>query len=93
MYDKMIPVLMPDYGTRYEFLHSKFMAYHGVDRDFPTSVVARMSSGYSLPVLDEAVNAVLTPDRIILLKPKPLSPMEIYEYLETQKEVYTKFIL
>ncbi|XP_075210125.1 IQ and AAA domain-containing protein 1-like [Lycorma delicatula] len=86
MYDKMIPVYKVNYGTIYQFLDEKLMSYHGIDRDFPISVLTRLAESYSLPIIQEAVEAILTPRRIIQLKYNPLSPTEIYDYLLDKKE-------
>lgn len=53
------------------------MKYHGVDRDFDVSCLAKMSIGIPLSFIQKAVEKVLSLRRRITFKFNPLSPTEI----------------
>lgn len=72
------------------------MPYHGIDRDLNVSALAKLTVGYPYPDLKKAVDTLMTAERIISLKEKPLKLIELYDILilnepVTQKE-FNKFL-
>lgn len=61
------------------------MSYHGVDRDFNVTTLAKLTVNYPLLDIKETVETIFTPERIIALYHKPLKELELYEFI-TQKE-------
>lgn len=68
-----------DYGTIFLYWRELLMPYHGLDRDFDCSCLAKVTKSYPLLQLKQAVEKVLTPRRIIQLRYRPLQPLELYE--------------
>lgn len=61
------------------------MKYHGVNRNIDCSSLARISLGLPIESIREAVDKVLSIDRRITLKKRPLHPREIIEYLVSNR--------
>ncbi|XP_039294735.1 IQ and AAA domain-containing protein 1-like [Nilaparvata lugens] len=87
MYDKILPVFRPDYGTLYMYWWNKLMQFHGLSRDFPLSPLCQMSQYFPIYIVDEAISTILTPERIVKLKPKPLDPLEFYDFFLSRAQI------
>lgn len=79
-----------DYGTIYLYWRELLMPYHGLDRNFDCSSLAKVTKSYPLPQIREAVEKVLTPRRIIQLKYRPLQQLELYEAIMEGPEPVTE---
>ncbi|RZF36966.1 hypothetical protein LSTR_LSTR004654 [Laodelphax striatellus] len=92
MYEKVLPVFRPDYGTLYIYWWNKLMQFHGLSRDFPLSNLCQMSQYFPIYIVDEAIKTILTPERIVKLKPKPLDPIEFYEFFLSKAQEFSSEI-
>ncbi|XP_046753211.1 IQ and AAA domain-containing protein 1-like [Diprion similis] len=81
LHDKFILIPLPDYNTLYLLYKELLMRYHGVDRNFDCSSLASLSVGHPLEGIRNAVEKVLTIERRINLKKRPLQPKEIMQFL------------
>lgn len=99
IFQKIIMVPRPDYGSIYLFWEEVLLGYHGVDRNFNITALATMTKNYPLPEIKEAIERVLEPQRIIQLHCKPLSHIELIDSLreglgpitDKEWEKYEKF--
>lgn len=67
------------------------MSYHGVDRNFNVTALAKLTMYYPLPVLKQVLNSLMSPRRIIQLYHKPLTPQEVYEVCTDTSEICLNF--
>lgn len=70
-FDKFIFVPQPEYGTYYHLWQRLLLPYHSLPREFDFSPLARVSKGYSVKNVMDAVSNVLTPERICRNRIKP----------------------
>ncbi|XP_063918928.1 dynein regulatory complex protein 11-like isoform X2 [Zophobas morio] len=96
VFERIILMPRPDYGSVLLFWRDLLMPYHGVDRNIDLSCLTKLTVYYPLPVLQEVVKKVLCPARLIQLSYNPLKQSELYEALLkidpiTDKE-YKKFL-
>lgn len=68
------------------------MPYHGIDRDLNISTLAKLTVNYPLPVLKQAAEELLTTERIICLKNKPLQFIELYDVILKKEPITPKEI-
>ncbi|XP_046680067.1 IQ and AAA domain-containing protein 1-like isoform X1 [Homalodisca vitripennis] len=80
-YNKIIPMLPPDQSISAAYWHSQLMKYHGVERDFLYSPLAWCAQGYPLPTITQVLQEVLTAERVIALRNRPLDPQELLDVL------------
>jgi len=52
------------------------MSYSAVSRKFPVTSLANMLAGYSRQMVADIIARVITTERMLVLKQKPLDPME-----------------
>ncbi|CAB0029137.1 unnamed protein product [Trichogramma brassicae] len=71
-YDKVIYVPRPDYGSMYS----------GLSREFDTSAMARLCDGFTIGTVVEAINEVMTTKRMVQLKVRPLTHIELINALK-----------
>ncbi|KAG5885827.1 hypothetical protein JTB14_017197 [Gonioctena quinquepunctata] len=79
-FEKNILLPRPDYGSVYLYWQKLLMPYHGVDRNFNVSALAKVTVNYPLPVIKEVLQKIMTARRIIKLHYNPLTPQEVYEH-------------
>lgn len=70
--------------------------FYGVDRNFDCTCLAKVTKAYPLPLIKDAVDKVMTTRRIIQLKFKPLTALELYDAIldgpeEITEKEYKKF--
>ncbi|XP_054274919.1 dynein regulatory complex protein 11-like [Macrosteles quadrilineatus] len=80
-FDKIVPVLAPDQSTSAHYWHLQLMRYHGVDRDFLHSPLAWCTQGYPLATIDKVIRNLMTAERVVALKYRPLDPQELLDLL------------
>ncbi|EFA06079.1 IQ and AAA domain-containing protein 1-like [Tribolium castaneum] len=96
VFERIILIPRPDYGSIYQYWRELLMPYHGIDRNIDVSCLAKLTVNYPLPVLKQVAEKVLTPRRIIQLSYNPLRQSELYEELITVDPItdkeYKKFV-
>ncbi|XP_063985253.1 dynein regulatory complex protein 11-like [Diachasmimorpha longicaudata] len=92
IYETFITIPVSDYNSVYLFYQDILMKYHYVSRHFDVSALAKLSVGYSLDVIREAVENVLNLRRRIRLKFDPLKPEEILKELQTNQTIPPKMV-
>ena len=86
-YNKFILVPRPDYGNTYYYWFQTLMNYHSVNRDLDISSLAKLTQGYSIAAIKDAVKKVMTDRRIIDQVNRPLTPQELFEALIDVKPI------
>lgn len=85
-------ILIPptDYGSVYLYWRELLMPYHGIDRDINLSALAKLTVGYPYTDIKNAIDTLMTAERIISLKAKPLKLVELYDILMVNEPVGVK---
>ncbi|XP_014228258.1 IQ and AAA domain-containing protein 1 [Trichogramma pretiosum] len=87
-YDKVIYVPRPDYGSMSRVWKGLLYRYSGLSREFDTSAMARLCDGFTIGTVVEAINEVMTTKRMVQLKVRPLTHIELINALSTREPVY-----
>lgn len=87
---QIILIPRPDYGTIYLYWRQLLMPFHGVNRDFDASALAKVTKYYPLPCIKHVVETIFTPRRIVELYQKPLTQAELYEVLINTEPISDK---
>ncbi|KAF9414643.1 hypothetical protein HW555_007504, partial [Spodoptera exigua] len=81
IFEEILIVPRTDYGSLQQFLYTKLMRIRSIPRDYPVQTMAWLLRGYSFGDVIKAFDEVMTPERIVRLNVKQLSPGEILEAL------------
>ena len=68
------------------FLH--FSQYPGVSKNFDSSAMAKVSDGYTIGAVAQCIRDVITCKRMLQLRVKPLTHVELINALSTKEPVY-----
>ncbi|XP_037371775.1 IQ and AAA domain-containing protein 1-like [Talpa occidentalis] len=89
MYERILFMPRPDYASRYVLWKQMLEARKvQVTKSLDISALAKVSDGYTPGHIHEAVQAVLTDRRLLLLNKQPLAASEFLGHLVKQEPVY-----
>nr|XP_034178795.1 dynein regulatory complex protein 11 [Osmia lignaria] len=87
-YDKVIYIPRPDYGTMSLVWKDLLYKYSGINRQFDTSVIAKVCDGFTIGAVLTSINEVMTTKRIVQLKTHPLTYGELINAVSTKNPIY-----
>ncbi|XP_050535374.1 dynein regulatory complex protein 11 [Daktulosphaira vitifoliae] len=87
-YNKIIVIPRPDYASLYHIWNDLLFQYSGVSRKFNVSMLAKLSSGYSVGTIIKVLQEVMTCKRVLQLTIRPLMHVEILNALARHDPVY-----
>ncbi|XP_026465095.1 IQ and AAA domain-containing protein 1-like [Ctenocephalides felis] len=87
-YTKFITIPRPSYGCLSYAWKELLKPYSGINKQFDTSVMARISDGYTIGSIAESVREVITCKRMLQLRVRPLAYTELINALSSRDPVY-----
>ncbi|XP_060535908.1 IQ and AAA domain-containing protein 1-like [Cylas formicarius] len=88
VYQKFLVVPRPNYSSRYHIWTHLLEQYMVASWTFDTSVISKISDGYTVGSILSTVKEVITVKRMLQLKIHPLSPLELVNALCKRTPVY-----
>ncbi|KAG8235078.1 hypothetical protein J437_LFUL010926 [Ladona fulva] len=88
VYKKFIYIPRPDYATLYKFWNDSLSCYKNVASKFDSHTMAKLCDGFSLADVITVMEKVLTRERILMMKYKPLNIKEFCDYLIEETPIY-----
>ncbi|XP_050294675.1 dynein regulatory complex protein 11 [Anthonomus grandis grandis] len=88
VYQKFFLIPRPTYSSRYFLWTHLLSQYMAVSWKFDTSVMSKISDGYTVGSIVSTVKEVITVKRMLQLRIHPLSPLELINDLCTRTPVY-----
>ncbi|XP_076395728.1 dynein regulatory complex protein 11 isoform X2 [Megachile rotundata] len=87
-YDKVIYIPRPDYGTVSLIWKDLLYKYSGINRQFDTSVMAKICDGFTIGAILTSIKEVMTTKRIVQLKMHPLTYGELINAISMKNPIY-----
>ncbi|XP_060813459.1 dynein regulatory complex protein 11 [Bombus pascuorum] len=87
-YDKIIYVPRPDYGSMSLIWKDLIYKHPGINRQFDTSVMAKICDGFTIGTVFASINEVMTTKRIVQLRTHPLTHGELINALSSKDPVF-----
>ncbi|KZC13478.1 IQ and AAA domain-containing protein 1 [Dufourea novaeangliae] len=87
-YDKVIYIPKPDYGSMSLVWKDLLNKYSGINRQFDTSAMTRISDGFTIGTVLTSINEVMTTKRMVQLRTHPLTHVELINSLSTKDPIY-----
>ncbi|CAH0389071.1 unnamed protein product [Bemisia tabaci] len=87
-YHKMILIPKPDYASLSFLWAEQLFQYSGVNRQFDTCALAKISDGFTVGAIINAIKEVMTCKRVLQLRIQPLTHAEIINVLSRFEPVY-----
>lgn len=84
---KTVVFTVSDYNTIFMFINDLLMNYSAVSRTFPVTLLATMLASYSRHIIGEIITKVLTQERLLMLRNKPLKPVEFVSVMATYSKM------
>lgn len=84
---KTVVFTVPDYNTIFMFINDLLMSYPAVSRTFPVTLLATMLVSYPRHIVGEIITKVLTQERLLVLRNKPLKPVEFVSVMITYSKM------
>ncbi|XP_063931355.1 dynein regulatory complex protein 11 [Zophobas morio] len=88
VYQKFILIPKPDYSSRYCVWSYLLGKYSAISWQFDTSVVTKISDGFTIGSIVNTFEEVMTIKRMLQLRVHPLSPLELVNVLCTKTPIY-----
>ncbi|XP_044269643.1 dynein regulatory complex protein 11 [Tribolium madens] len=88
VYQKFILVPKPDYSSRYCVWSYLLSKYSAISWQFDTSVVSKISDGFTIGSIVSTFEEVMTIKRMLQLRVHPLSPLELVNVLCKKTPIY-----
>ncbi|XP_036140295.1 dynein regulatory complex protein 11 [Monomorium pharaonis] len=88
IYDKVIYIPRPDYGTVSFIWKDLLYKYSGISRQFDTSAMTKACDGFTIGSILAAINEVMTTKRMVQLRIHPLTHAELVNALSFKDPVY-----
>ncbi|XP_008200287.2 dynein regulatory complex protein 11 [Tribolium castaneum] len=88
VYQKFILVPKPDYSSRYCVWSYLLSKYSAISWQFDTSVVSKISDGFTIGSIVSTFEEVMTIKRMLQLRVHPLSPLELVNVLCKKIPIY-----
>ncbi|XP_033194147.1 dynein regulatory complex protein 11 [Bombus vancouverensis nearcticus] len=87
-YDKIIYIPRPDYGSMSLIWKDLIYKHPGINRQFDTSVMAKICDGFTIGTVLASINEVMTTKRIVQLRTHPLTHGELINALSSKDPVF-----
>ncbi|XP_050587421.1 dynein regulatory complex protein 11 [Bombus affinis] len=87
-YDKIIYIPRPDYGSMSLIWKDLIYKHPGINRQFDTSVMAKICDGFTIGTVFASINEVMTTKRIVQLRTHPLTHGELINALSSKDPVF-----
>ncbi|KAG5668405.1 hypothetical protein PVAND_016345 [Polypedilum vanderplanki] len=87
-YNRFIYVPRPDYGALSCAWREMLSQYSGVSKTFDAGAMAKVSDGYTIGAISSCIRDVITCKRMLQLRVKPLTHVELINALSTKEPVY-----
>nr|CAD7425193.1 unnamed protein product [Timema monikensis] len=87
-YNKLIYIPRPDYGSMSSLWKELLFQFSGVNRQFDTAAMTKLSDGYTVGVILQVIKEVMTCKRILQLRVLPLTHAELINALCKHEPVY-----
>ncbi|CAH1132986.1 unnamed protein product [Ceutorhynchus assimilis] len=88
VYQKFFIIPRPNYSSRFSIWTDLLCQYMAVNWKFDTSVMSKISDGYTVGNIVGTIREVITVKRMLQLKIHPLSPLELVNALCKRTPVY-----
>ncbi|KAJ8706344.1 hypothetical protein PYW08_010970 [Mythimna loreyi] len=90
MFDEILLVPRTDYASLQQFFYKKFQSIRSMPRDYPVQPLAQLCQGFGFAEIIDVFDEVMTPERIVRLNVKELSPAEIIQkFVDRHSEPFT----
>ncbi|XP_043288043.1 dynein regulatory complex protein 11 isoform X2 [Venturia canescens] len=87
-YDKVLYIPRPDYGTVSLIWKDLLYKYAGINRQFDTSAMTKISDGFTVGTIIESINEIMTTKRMVQLRVQPLTHVELVNALSSRDPIY-----
>ncbi|CAG9811661.1 unnamed protein product [Chironomus riparius] len=87
-YNRFIYIPRPDYGALSHAWRELLAQYPGVSKTFDSGAMAKVSDGYTIGAVSQCIRDVITCKRMLQLRIKPLTHVELINTLSTKEPVY-----
>ncbi|KAK9309172.1 hypothetical protein QLX08_001123 [Tetragonisca angustula] len=87
-YDKVIYIPRPDYGSMSLIWKDLLYKHPGINRQFDTSVMAKICDGFTVGTVLASINEVMTTKRIVQLRTHPLTHGELINALSSKDPIF-----
>ncbi|CRK93455.1 CLUMA_CG006991, isoform A [Clunio marinus] len=87
-YNRFIYIPRPDYGSLSFAWRELLAQYSGVSKTFDSGAMAKVSDGYTIGSVVSCIQDVITCKRMLQLRVKPLTHVELINALSTKEPIY-----